>query len=442
MIDIAIVMLIAIQFFLLLTATYLLMKKPFDIGTIMVLLSILFYFFPAWDFYFGGSLFTDIIVNYRIGIENDSEGIYLIFITTLIMATFYFGYLVIGYLIKEKRIFNFSYRIDIQKYRLAKRIILLTWLIVFIYSFSRYDQSILLFFSPSRKQGVFESAYIGSVYKILPVSFFIIEVIKDFFERGKIKRKTLLLVIFPILAYMTTGQRREIINLIILVVTLLIHIKIEGKDEVSKNKSLKYKRKKIFQLGFLSILLIPILWWGRVVFSQLQRNSTEIIAPWKQRGFMELIFGSSSGGFKTLLLGLEHKEKFDVPWGYSIYFFLSSFVPREIMPNKPLIINRLWQIDLDLSGNPSIFFINEMYINFGISSIVFSMIFGMTLSYIFNKLYKSNNLIKNIYSFIIFSNVITLFKNGFVQFTISTLMTIIIIGFPCNFIIKKTEGEW
>ena len=437
----SVIMLIIIQSILLGTAVYFLIRKPFDIGTIMVILFVVFYAFPAWDLYFGAYLFSDVIVNYRVNIMNKNEIIYLIFVTTLVMISFYLGYLITIYIPKKPNYEINKNEINTKKYRYIRKTVLLIWMVVFAYSFSRYNQSFFLFFTPSRKEGVFQSTYIASLYKLLPTTYFILQIIKDFYEQSRIKRKTLALVIFPFLAYMTTGQRREIINFFILVATILIHVKVKGRNSSESNKvnSIKYKRRKIFQLGFISTLLIPVLWWGRVVFSQLQRNSNNIIMPWHRRGFLELLFGSSSGGFKTLLLGLEHKDIFEVPWGYNIYFFIFSFIPREIMSSKPLVINRLWQIDFGLSGNPSTFYINEMYINFGITSIIISLLFGIALSFAFNKLYVSNRLIYNIYSFIIFSNVITLFKNGFIQFIISVLMAIIIIGIPSTLIMNKTK---
>lgn len=437
MIDLSVVMLMTIQLLLFLTSFYSLIRKSFDIGSVFVLLFIVFYIFPGWDLYFGGYLFSDIIVSYSVGIVDSNLRMYLLAITTIIIVCFYFGYLITIYLFDKESETNFYQTLSLKKYRLVKIVILFIWFLIFLYSFSRYDKNIFLFFSPSRKEGVFSSTYVLSLYTLLPVSFFIVVCLKDYFKYKMVKLKSLILILFPFFTYLTTGQRREIINFVILVSVLLIHMKSEGKKRKSKVRASSYKRAKIFQVGAASILLIPILWWARVVFSQLQRGVVQIIAPWERRGFLELLFGSSSGGFKTLLLGIEHKEIFDIPWGYSVYFFINSFIPRELMPNKPLVLNRLWQIDFNLTGNPSLFFVNEMYINFGLSSFLFALLFGAILGFIYYKLYSSSNIIMNIYSFVIFSNVITLFKNGFVQFFISSVMSIVIIGLPLNFVVRK-----
>lgn len=435
-----IISIMIMQVMLLILALYSLNKKPFDIGTILVLLSILFYFFPAWDFYFGGQLFSLNILNYRVGYENDTEGLYLIFMTTLIMVAFYIFYFVTTYINKKQINIEVEFKVNYHNLRIAQFIILMVWIFVFLYSFSRYDQNILLFFAPSRKEGIFDSAYLLLLYKLLPVAFVMLRIFREYLEDGKIKKITYLILLFPLMAYMTTGQRREIINFILLIVLLLIHFKFDRKKLANKFRISKYYRKKIYQIGFMSVLLIPVLWWGRVIFSQLQRNDSNIIPPWERRGFLELLFGSSSGGFRTLLLGLEYQELFGLTWGYSLYFFITSFIPRSLLEDKPQIINKLWQDGFGLTGNPSTFYINEMYINFGISSIFFSAIFGMLLAYIYHKLYNSPNILHNLYSFIIFSNVITLFKNGFIQFIINTGMAIIIIGIPLIFVMKRTKG--
>ncbi|KAA0565838.1 oligosaccharide repeat unit polymerase [Bacillus sp. CH30_1T] len=436
-VDIFAILVIFIQVSLLLLAINVFTKKPFDVGTLFVFLFIFFYAIPAWDFYFNGELFLKEILDYHVGYKNESIGLYLIFITTLIMLSFYIGYLFMMKLLGKKDRINNKYNIVYKNYNIVATSLMFFWLGIFLYSLSKYDQSLWLFFSPSRKEGVFESEYISTLYLLIPLTLFILKVLKDFIEVEKVRLTTLYLILPILLIYMTSGQRREIINLIIFIFVFLTHIGIEKIKKRKKLNETSYKRSRILQLGVLSILLIPILWWARVLSTQLQRNDLNIIMPWQRRGFMELLFGSSSGGFKTLLLGLEHKEIFGLPWGYSIYFFFTSIVPRSIMEDKPIIINKLWERDFYLKGNPSTFYINEMYINFGVSSIFFSGIFGLVFSYFYNKLYNSRSIIRNVFAFLIFSNVILLFKNGFTQFFIIMLMTLTVVGFSCKSIIRK-----
>lgn len=435
--DISAFLVICIQLLLLVLALMNIFKKPFDIGTIMVLLYMIFYALPAWDFYFQGDLFLKTIQNYPVGYENDNEGLYLIFVSTLIILAFYIGYLLIGKLFCKESKIKYTYKIDYKKYKLVISGLLTLWFAIFLYSFSNYDQSLLLFFSPSRKEGVFESGYIGTLYLLIPLSLFIIKALKDYINLGKIKVNTLLLVLPVIAIYMTSGQRREILNLLIFLMALLTHLGVEKLQKRKKINSTKYKRKKIIQLGVLSVILIPVLWWGRVVFTQLQRNSTDIIMPWNRRGFLELLFGSSSGGFKTLLLGLEHKEFYEIEWGHSIYFFISSIIPRSLMENKPILMNIMWQRDFGLQGNPSTFYINEMYLNFGLLSILISAVFGIVLSFFYNKFYNSKSIVKNVFAYLIFSEVILLYKNGFTQFMISILITLSVVGVICKMIFRK-----
>ncbi|MDX8289017.1 O-antigen polymerase [Metabacillus indicus] len=439
--DIFSTLVIIMQIVLLFVGIYFFYRKPFDIGTIMVFLFIIFYAVPAWDFYFDGDYFLKDILQYNVSYEDKSEGLYLIFITTLIMVFFYLGYLSIAIVLQKRSSGKIVYRINRQSFNSLFAIYGLIWMIIFLYSLNKYGQSILLFFSPSRKDGVFESSYISTFYLLIPLTLFTFKVLKDYVEFGKLKLSTCVYILPIISIYMTSGQRREIINLFIFLVILLTHL---GLEKVKKKKIInetKYKRKRLLYLGLTTVILVPILWWARVIFTQLQRNDAYILMPWERRGFVELLFGSSSGGFKTLLLGLEHKQVYGLEWGYSIYFLFTSFIPRELMEDKPIIMNKLWQRDFNLMGNPSTFYINEMFINFGVISIIFSAIFGMILSYLYNKLYFSKSIVQNVMSFFIFSNVILLFKNGFTQFSINMFISLIFIGVSCKIILKKQKEQ-
>lgn len=442
-----VVLLIFIQVVLLGLTIYYFYRHPFDIGNALMIMYFVFYSFPAWDLYFDWGLFDRNILNYSIGLKSETQGLYLIFITTMIMLSYYIGHIISLKFIKgtaEKKnkikLKDTSY--NIKRINFFIKVLSICWIVVFLYLFTKYNQSILLFFSPSRKEGLFESSYISLIYLNLPLLILILIVLKNHVLNRKISKvKMLYLLITTFLIYMTSGQRREIIDLFIFIFVLLTHLKVVNIGEIKKFNQIKYKRKKIFQIGALSILLVPLLWWSRVFFTQLQRNDNNVIMPWERRGFIELLFGSSSGGFNTLLLGLDHKRLFNLEWGYSVYFFITSFIPRGLLENKPIIINKLWEQDLNLIGNPSTFFINEMYINFGIASIFFSFIFGLGLSYFYNKLYYSKDVFYNIYSYTLFSSVILLFKNGFTQFIINTLITLILFHIVYIFIKKRGSYE-
>lgn len=434
----------AIQLLIFFLSIRLLRKNIMDFCGIFIVLFLVFFAFPAWDFILGGRFFGNEIVGFIIQ-DNYSDNVYKLFFLSNLTAMFFS----LGYIFVENRKKNERYSMKTilslnniiflkNRYYLTITIAVLLWLVVFFISFRNYGYNLVLFFSPSRKDSVFESTYISFFYKNIPIFIFFAKVIRDYLYRGKVTFSCLVLFLFPLLTSLTSGQRREIINFIILSVVFLIQLR---ESQLSSNELIKtkshYTRKRIFLLGIFGVVLIPVLWWSRVFFTQIQRNDSVRINPLELRGIGELIFGSSSGGFLTLLLGDLHQKTFEIPYFYSLVFLITSFIPRSLFANKPLILNRLWQIDFNLTGNPSLFFINETIINFGAFSFLFSFLVGSVLSLLTSKLDFSKRIDFRIVSIIILSNSITFFKNGYTQFFINVVMAVLTIVIPLKIFIKQ-----
>ncbi|GEM_PF-2595592 len=432
----AVGMLMLLHVIMALTSILLLYKKQFDISAILSLLYVVFYAFPAWDFVMEWGLFNKQLLDYNLTIPTSTYGLKLIFLTTLIMLVFMIGY----NLVRVNWFTNsnyFEYTILKSKFKILTSVLIGVWLVTLFIGFMNFKENynnILLFFSPSRKEGIFDSAYIESLYTLIPNLLVVLFVLKDRFTKRKLSVFTLFLILLSFLAYFTTGQRRETINFLIFLFIFMSHIKI--KQNLAWYVKSRLKRKKIYSIGVTALVMIPIMWWGRSLFTQIQRGS-EITAPWELRGFLELIFASPATGFKTLLLIQDYLSNFSIPWGYSVKFLIFSAIPRSMMSDKPSVVPELIEAKMNLPGNPSFFYVNEMIVNFGCIAILLSLIFGAIVGFFYKKYYYSNDYLQNVYSFVIFSNLITLFKNGFTPFIISCTFTIVITSLCLRIVFTK-----
>ena len=246
-------------------------------------------------------------------------------------------------------------------------------------------------FLPSRKEGLIQSGY----QKLLLISLPSILLIYAYVRNKSIK----LVTIFGILVLFITGQRRVIINFLLLGITLWFFVKNNSKVALTR----------FIVIGGLLVLLIPGLWYARSYTTQIQNDSTQIVNPLSTRSPFELIWGSSSSGFETLCYLEVNRDLISFRPMHSVQYVMASIVPRSLLTNKPLSLPMQIKQDMGLDGNPSIFFSNEMLINAGALGILFAFMSGALfrgLIHVFG------------WRFEVFAiaNVITLFKNGFSYF--------------------------
>ncbi len=421
--EVTLLLILIIQLMLLLICLVNFYKDPMDFGNFFMIIYFIFYAFPAWDEVMGWGLFLDNFSSSYRQLSSVAEGSYLLFITTLIMLTFYIGYFISKKTIPMKDRFNYVYSINNLSLKLSIFFLSIVWIAVFYSAFREYSGSFLLFISPSRKTGLFQSYYLRYIFKLLPQVILIILLINSHLKGRRIALLEYIVASVSLLAYSVTGQRREILVFAIFVLLIFIELKNENFSTKMKNK---LKRKIVMFVGLAGIVFTPVLWWLRVIASQLQRGVTDIVMPWEIRGFTELVFGSGATGFKMLLLVRTYIDDIPNRWGYNIFVFLSSFVPRSIWANKPLPIPDWLERYALVGTNPSLFYVNDMYVSFGWMSILASLFFGAIISFFYTKLSRSKVLEYKIYSFVIFANIITLFKNGVSDFLINVLFTIFI----------------
>lgn len=406
--------LIIMQIALLTCAIKEFIKNPYNFVAIFYLLYFVFYALPGIDYYYDFGLFGKELLDMTILATTEKIVFYNI-ISFLIVAMFYYGYIQKSNIKNNKQI-DYKYDLNISNYYIIRNILIIAIMIIIMQSLINYSGNIFLFFSLSRKSDIYSSEYIRIMSNYIPLILFIIKVQKDLIIFKKIKKNVIFNILLIFLMSISSGQRRQIItNLIFITITI-----ISSKYHKLNLKSfMKKSRSKIIMLGIISIILIPLLWWGRTYSTQLQRGDTITIMPWERRGGVELIFGSSSTGFKTMLLMDRYKEITNLNYGYPIKFFLSTPIPRTLYNDKPKMLVELIEEYFSLKGNPSMFYINELYMSFGIFSIIFSFILGRVMATCYVSNICSDDIFRKIYAVIIISNILMLFKNGVVSFIIS-----------------------
>lgn len=424
-----------VQIILAIRALRIFYKNPLDFSAIFILLYIVFYTPAYWDYFLKLNMFSNEFLNYfRITGSYSTVTKYNL-ISVGIMLAFE-----LGYSLKRnvKRKVVAPYVMNSQNYYLLMNILFFVWLIITVIGFINYGGSIKLFFSPARKT-IYSSGYLISLVVIIPTTLLTLKVIRDLEINKKKNITTFFFILILILTQMSLGQRREIINGVIYITLLLMYANLAKMKDIISNLRLKIARKKIVLLGIMVSVLVPTLWWGRTYSTQLQRGVTKVIMPWEIRGWFELLFGSSTTGFQTTLILDQFAKAYGDFWLHSIFFMLSIPIPRFIFPNKPMTITKTLQHTLGLEGNLSLFYINDMFFNFGIFCFIVSFLFGLALSHYYNSRLKSNLLIGKIGALILLAQITLLFKNGFAQYLIMILQYSIVINLALKFVTKRRK---
>lgn len=407
--------LIIIQIFMTGFSVKQLLRQPFSIITINVFLTIVFFFIPAWAWIAGDKDFS---YSWRYFMFADSIApTNPIVIATLITLSLLVGSILGSTMVKNNRS---AIKIQIQKTKLFNAIIkicILLWGVLFLWLLSRSGISIIKFITPNLKYDIFPSYYVKNLYLTLPI----VIITLYYLEKRRFNVKTNIWIIISLITSSATAQRRDAI----VVVLFLIALKFIMSGEPLRINIKNFN--KYFKIGIVAISLVPILWWARVWYDMKSKTGYVSIMPWEHRGALEVIFGGQATGFPTFLLVYDWVSNTGVKWGYSIWVTLTSFIPRSIWLNKPITPSDLLQAEYGLSTNPSMFFINELYLSFGILSFIFAFILGFIMSWMYKKFMNSRMISKRMILVILFSQFVTFFKNGIHVFSVNTIFMIIML---------------
>ena len=365
----------------------------FNFSSLFTLLYLIFYIFPAFDRIYGWNLVEFYLFDYDYGILQTQK---LILIFNMIIA--------LCFCVSFNLKFNFTKVIKIKNFNLDKKpsntriyFFLGSILLIVIYLLKgNWEGAIYELFLPSRKQGLITSGYIKLFAFMVPtaLSFYV--------SLKKVKKRYFIYLICLAMIFIS-GQRKFIINFMFLIFL---------GESIGKN----YNIKKIIKYSSIGVLLIPSIWYLRAIFSQIQRG-TNFADLTYSRSIMYLIFGSPSSGFESILFYKKFENFLDLDFLISIKYIAFSFIPRFIFSDKPETISSIVKTKFNWSGNPSIFFTNELDLNFGYLAPIIAIFSGYMLAKLINK--------NAVYSILLLSGVMTLFKAGFSYYITESVFLII-----------------
>jgi hypothetical protein len=396
LIEIILALLLSIYLFVILKDVY-----NFTFANVYGILYLVFYFLPGINILYDLDLFEFRLFSYNykgLGLINMK---YYLAISLLVSLAFVSGFKIIH---KKNSLYNTYFKPNIKNSPIIYLFFILVAFVFISYIFTKSGYTDLyLIFLPSRKEGLIESGYVKLIGFLLPTAFAI------YASLNKIKLRGIFFIIC-ILIILISGQRRFILNLFIAI----------ALSEYSSFKQISAKVKIIAIIS--SISFIPLLWYARSLSTQFQRGVEDLQIT---RSISYLIFGSSSSGFESLLFYKMFESKLDINFGHSVNYLMQVIVPRSMSPNKPSTISYLVREKLGHDGNPSVFYSNEMILNFDFLSITISFLFGLLLAKIFN--YSDKAL-----SVILLSSIITFFKGGFSYF-----ITEVVFMYICYLVFKN-----
>jgi|BioPla2DNA2_1021312.scaffolds.fasta_scaffold10576_6 hypothetical protein len=391
-------------------------REPTNITFIVSALNVFFYFVPAWAWVLGKKNFS-YVSEYFIPFVGERDSRILFIISTLIGFAFLIGGIA-GHLSYKRQFEQIVIPNKTKYYNTALIILYSLWAFIVIIVYRSSNTTFLTFLAPISSSINMGSGYIKNLYLAVPITIISLQYARNL----KFTKLSVVTIFICTLLFLATGQRRDVASLAIFLGSIIYFTKYR------KETSLRLKQKiRVLLLGFISISMIPVMWWLRSWFTQKNAGNLTAIKPWENRGFLEIIFGGQASGFPTLLLIEDWVSHTVTNWFYSFKYLAGIIVPRSLWEGKYIDPDSLIQKEYFLTTDPSLFLINEMYLNFKIFAIPFAFIFGFILSRIHRKLFCTNSILHKAYLAVLFSNVIALFKNGFSVFFINATFMIVII---------------
>lgn len=419
---------------LMLSLTYLL-RSPFHFGYATVFLSSVFLLIPGWAWTMGQQeLFGYAFGKFPLELLNRMDA--TVPFISLVVYTFCF---LIGVVFGEKIAYS-QREIGISRpqisngYLRMKALYILLWAFTAALIYMKSGLSLFEFITPSRKDhDIYLSEYAKYVYIYFPLTLYFMNYLKT-------KRMTFVgsfWIAVSLLCALSTYQRRDFIIIFLFVVSTLVVI---GRDSPLPGLRLRVATQmKLVCWGITGVALVPILWWARVWATSRFRGDTETVVPWEVRGFFEIIFGGQATGFPTTLLIVNHQKEEGTQWFYSFLQVVTTPIPRSIWEGKPVLSDIVIEEYYNLAINPSMFFINEVLFNFGPLTIPAVFVFGYAFGMLYKYLITTGSLTRKIVLCILFSNIVTLFKNGFSSFFVMCFFLAIIFLVPTNYLLRKNK---
>lgn len=412
-------------------------RDPFEFGNTFFIIYFIFYYLPVIDYWFNFGWFGE----EYLWINGYQYNPYIVskfaLISYVIMISFMIGYR-LSISKNKHRLANYNTeklcKLNHHRLKIVKTLLIIVLVVVLYNAFLIYGYGIDTFFSMARKNTL-TGTWQRMLIAFLPAPIFGLEYIQEIQESGKIKSKLIIYAIALLFIIMVLGQRRELINLFIFMVLLFMDAKVNKFYKFNTKEIRKKTRKYMIFLGIIIVFLIPITWYMRSYSTQLQFG--KIVNPFEKRGWLELLFGSGSSGLQTSIILDGYSEQYGLPTLPSIKLMLTYFIPRSVYSDKSEVLTSYVKNTLNTSGNLSVFYINDVWFNFYLFSPFISILIGFLIKILVKPIKRSEDIFNKISGYMAFALIISLFKNGYVQYFFSYLIFIIIWTIAKRFSIVK-----
>ena len=241
-------------------------------------------------------------------------------------------------------------------------------------------------------------------------------------------------VLLALVATFSTHQRRELVTTALLLLSLGMFLgplrdQLKGKAAAARMdpaKNLRRMRMMIIVVLFAGLLLVPLLWYARVFFTNWgEGNEVDVF---EIRSFTDILFGSPSTGYPTFVYIQDLVSNFGTDPLYLLAYPLTIFIPRALWDSKPLDLDTIVQNQYWLLENPSSFWFGEMYYGLGYLAPLVTVGLAFFLYRFCLKCQTVPHIWYRTMGALLFMQCVTLFKNGVTVFVIRTVVLVALLG--------------
>ncbi|WP_395308259.1 hypothetical protein V4U86_23370 [Mycobacterium sp. AMU20-3851] len=317
-----------------------------------------------------------------------------------------------------------------KKLGLVSAVYFMLWLVVAVILYGQSGQTVAEFLLPIKETGIAseQSGYLRSLYLALPSAL----VVMSYWRHGSLKASGWIWVVLALVATFSTHQRRELVTTALLLLSLGMFLgplrdQLRGRvSRLDPSKNLRQMRMMIVVVLLAGLLLVPLLWYARVYFTNWGEGDE--VNVFEIRSFTDILFGSPSTGFPTLVYIQDFVSNFGTDPLYLLAYPLTIFIPRALWESKPLDLDSILESQYWLMENPSSFWFGEMYYGLGYLAPLATLILAFLLYRFCLKCQFAPNIWYRTMGAILFMQCVTLFKNGVTVFIIRTLVLVALLG--------------
>ncbi|MFV1966844.1 MAG: hypothetical protein ACC628_15570 [Pirellulaceae bacterium] len=410
-----------------------LVQQPWNVAAGLVLLCVFFYLFPALTWMYGyqsSFAYGFSTVGTNVTFEDDVSALAMTMGTTALL-------LIGGLSVSPRRAtvgtaprgVTSSHRLHGRNHSNEMLVFLVAaWIVLIVMLRQKSGLSLVEIVLPFRKAkaDVYGSFYVLYLAMYIPLAVGAVLAVRQ--QRPRF----LSFVCFAVSMAVALGsaQRRNVLVIVLFTIALAGTRRWAAVSMEEKIRAPRCHRPRstswvgLLLAGAACLTLGPILWWMRNWFTGMINPLEEIIPPWERKGFVELLFGSASAGFPTFLLVREWVALDGVQWGASLLATLCVVIPRPLWPDKPVGAELLLQQQFGLTTMPSMFLINELYLNAGLLCLPLALAVGRMLSRIHHHCCRLGSPMARIVVAAMVANLITIFKNGLGPFAVNVVFIV------------------